>query len=165
LYDIIYDSFAVRGPLDTLDLQDFNRYTNNIWFTRHRSRHEYTIISFIHPLHISLARVGCSPFRSTLPLIVIMTHRLSHTTVHNGYIRAYICYMHYIYNTYTHIYPPHREFEVLYSGVISRFESRCDPHLSPVSTQRTCSPCYFGKHLMLIEPLSLFAPCTLPSCE
>lgn len=121
--DTIYDNFAVRliyristDIRITFDSRDVGRDTN-------------ILLSLIYLSILYFARKTESAVRPSVPRFrsVIMTHRLSHTILHLYIMDTYehILYM-YIY-THTYRLPPHREFEVLYSGVISRFESRCDP--------------------------------------
>lgn len=152
-----------RESLHTFDVQNFNKYTNNkfdssIDIGRHEIHYYLVYPSISYFARTKQSRSFVLPFRASAhnnndtPVVTYNS-----TSVYNGYIRAHI-YIH----IYIHLIYIHREFELLYSGIISRFESRCDP-FSRLSTQRTCSPCYFGKHLMLIEPLSLFAPRTLPN--
>lgn len=133
----------------------------NLWFTdQHRSTRN-THCYLIYPSISCFARTKriqsfVLPFRASAhnnndtPVVTYNS-----TSVYNGYIRAYI----YIYTKY--IYTSRIRVALLWHYLALWISLR--PLLSPVSTQRTCSPCYFGKHLMLIEPLSLFAPRTLPN--
>lgn len=157
-------TIILRCSSDTLDLQIYVRITLD---SRVIGRDMNILLSHlsIHFIFRSRDGVGRSSFRSVLPLIIIMPPIVTYiyTTVHLYIMDIYVHIILYIY-TYIYIPTTSRIRGALPRRYLALWIS-LRPLLSPVSTQRTCSPCYFGKHLMLIEPLSLFAPCTLLSCE